>query len=151
MTIYARLRELVLDDGLDPAAAADLVLADPAFLELVRPLIIGQAARFVRADTRAAERKVAAAGGLTRPEARRLLAGRSFATPDGRFVAWLDATADDHEARSGWLRGQAAACIETAHLHARAAELLRSTDAGSLSEVPEDLARTLLDELEGAA
>lgn len=57
-----------------------------------------------------------------------LLLQESFLLPDGRRVAWLDASAADHLARAGWHRGLADAAVLNAARHEAAAQTI--LDAG---------------------
>lgn len=125
MTIYETLRKLV-DEGLGPDQAADRALAGAtkeALARVLRPLVVMEARRLCRGDTRNLEDEVDTriAAGEDPLSVRRKLSGSEFALPDGRYVPWLDATAADHLARAGWQRRVGQACITDAERHEVAA------------------------------
>jgi hypothetical protein len=116
-----------LDAGKTPDEAAKAVLASREHRQLLLPLLVWRAHKVTRQETRAVERRVRKAG-VASPDARRELIERGFILPDGRFVEWLYATADEHLARAGWQRDNARAIVADAELHEEAAK--RITEAG---------------------
>ena len=62
------------------------------------------------------------------------LLASTFALPDGTRVYWGEATAAQHEERAESLESMAAGTIETAGLHRRAVELIRSSGGENLRE-----------------
>lgn len=57
-----------------------------------------------------------------------------FSLPDGRSVTWRDATAGDHQSRADYLEKTAATRLETAGLHRKAIEDIRSSGVSTLGE-----------------
>lgn len=60
-----------------------------------------------------------------------------FALPDGRMVAWGDATVEEHEQRANMLSKNAAANVEAAARHVRAITDIRAAGVTTLREVVE--------------
>lgn len=58
-----------------------------------------------------------------------------FAVGDGRIVTWGSATVADHEARAEMLSKMAAGTLETAAMHARAIEHIRTAGVETLADV----------------
>lgn len=125
--------------GTDPEEAADKVLASLStkqVREIARPLLVWEATRAQRIHTRSIERKVAAAPDKqTRSDARRELIDRGFWLPDGRYVDWLKASADEHLERAEWLRGRAGAFVQTAVSHEEAAAEIREAGVSCLADL----------------
>ncbi len=76
---------------------------------------------------------------LFTPTPKRLekLIGKRFALPDGRFVHWLTATADEHRLRADMQRRNAAGCAKSAERHEHAAEMIEAAGALCLADIKE--------------
>lgn len=138
-TVYEALRKSV-KGGATPDEAADQLIAKMRKADLaalVRPLLVVHAQRYSRIATAALEREVdrRIAEGEDPISVRRKLSESSFALPDGRYVTWLDATADDHRARAAWQRGQAASCVADAERHEVAAAAIEAAGVSCLREI----------------
>ncbi len=137
------LRHLIgkhLDAGLDADAAADAALADldPEEREAwLQSLATQEAKRIQRSRTHAVEQRVRTAmgAGADPVKSRRKLLDEGFVLPTGEYVAWLLATPGQHRERAGWLRGQAAAVVETAVQHEDAAEAIESAGGTCLADL----------------
>lgn len=140
-TIYKVVRKLVQEHSAEEAAELALHgLTKAELVEFVRPEVERLARSMIRANVRRNEAEAFPASDLSpvsdsgsrepegRPAAIKQLMGEGFLLPDGVYVLWGEATPEQHEARAGWLHGQAAALVETARRHERAALLIR--DAG---------------------
>lgn len=135
--IYGLLGALI-DDGVDPDDAASRIVRRRDIRDLVLPLVAEEARHTARSRTRTIEQRVdrlLAVSPDARCEARRTLVDERFILPDGRFVAWLDATADDHRQRAGWLRRQARAVEQTACRHELAAAEIEAAGVSCLREL----------------
>lgn len=133
MTTIRTLLTEHINDGLTAEQAVAKILTRKDIKILVRPLLMDEAQNLHRARTRRIEQQVDRdlAGDppldlAGRAEARRALVAEQFVLPDGTWVNWLDATADEHRARAGWLRNLAAATLATAARHQQAAAEIES-------------------------
>lgn len=155
-TINQALRRFIVDNHLDVDVAVDKTLAAVSRAKLaafVRPIVMTEARRVARHVTRRIEdaafshpptvhattpRSVPSGGGesrITTAEARQLLVAAQFVTPDGRWVTWGTATAEDHLARAEWQRGHAQACVTDADRHEYAAHLIAANNVTCLDEI----------------
>lgn len=132
-TLTERLAFL-LDKGASPEKAAARVLralTDSELRALARPLVEWQAKKIYRDTTR----KIEVTADLTEPTSRQTLVARQFPLPDGRWVTWGQATADDHRLRAGWQRNHADACVADAVRHEDAAALLDTRKVRCLDDL----------------
>lgn len=138
MSIYERLAGH-LRDGMTPEEATEKVLADPAALDLLYPLVLREAVHADRAITRVLERKVETEWRGTkewnRVESRRALAARMFKLPDGSEVEWAAATAEQHLLRAQWQRTLSDACVRDAELHEQAAAEITKAGVSCLRDL----------------
>jgi hypothetical protein len=144
--LSARIRELAAT-GLDEDQITEQLLGEVRKLAelraLVTPVLRARVFRYLRERTRTTEKRVwgsarqlvDGAESVDSVEAMRDLSNSTFALPDGRFVAWLDATADDHLARAGWQRGLAAAVVEDAERHEKAAAMIEEAGVSRLRDL----------------
>lgn len=139
MSVSGVLRKLV-DEGKTPEQAADAALSGARKADLVsfvRPLVVMKARQFQRSMIRDIEEEVDAriADGEDPLSVRRKLSQSSFALPDGSYVDWLDATADQHLLRAGWQRNQAMALVADAERHEAAAAAIRAAGVSCLRDL----------------
>lgn len=148
------LDQIVRDNAKDdPQATADAVIAavglPKRWATLLRPALLQYCRMSMRQDASALEREYkwqpaprpAAKGGSV-PAARPITARddfirNRFATGDGRWVSWAEATVEDHEQRLGMLIAQRAGLDRTINLHQRAVEQILEAGVSCLCEVPE--------------
>lgn len=138
-TIYGGLRSLV-EQGTDPETAADSLLAKTRKVDLatfVRPLLVIYARQCERKDTRRQEEEadIRLAHGEDPISVRRKLSECTFSLPDGRRVAWLDASAEDHRSRADWQRHHATACLSDASRHDDAADEIDAAGVSCLRDL----------------
>lgn len=123
-----------LADGITVDEVLSRVMGDPDLMLAVEsqaalePLIRARIHAALRQETRQIEdsverrlRDLPDHEVPSRADVRRDLQNSGFALPSGRFVFWLDATADDHRERAGWFRDQSSRMVEKATAHERAA------------------------------
>ena len=155
-SILDALRRLIKEDGMDVDAASDKVLgfvSRAKLAEFVRPVVLAEARRVARQVARSIEdaafshpptngrtspADLSSGGGeprLSTGEARQALVATRFVLPDGQWVTWGQATAEDHRARAGWLRGLASTITTGAQRHEHAADLIDSHDATCLDDI----------------
>lgn len=132
-TLYGHIRDAIadgMDDSEQITARVIDELSDEEQENWLHRLVGYEVNRIRRRATRQREIKVRTdiAAGADPTHARRTLMNDSFVLPDGRWVMWLEATADDHLARAGWLRSQEESIRETRVMHEQAARLI--TEAG---------------------
>jgi hypothetical protein len=103
---------------------------------LLVPLLTDEIRRLRRRHTLRVERGVKLASDAPAADGGWLqLLEEGFATVDGRFVTWGEATVEDHESRLEWLRGQVAALNEDVDRHEQAIKLIREHGVTCLAEV----------------
>lgn len=134
-----RIGEL-LDLGKSPEEAVDSVIANAKVderHEFLRELLLAEAKSASRSRTHTRERRCAAriAAGGDPVTARRELVSDSFLLPDGEWVRHLEASADQHLARSGWLKVQAKGLYATAQFHEDCATAITSAKASCLADL----------------
>lgn len=134
-TLAALIRQGESADQAAYAALDEMPVAD--LRQLAEPIVVAEARRIYRSLTRRAEDAAFADGALSAPAARAALMELSFALPDGRMVAWSEATADEHRARAAWQRQGAAALVEDAVRHEAAATMIEAAGVSCLAELPE--------------
>lgn len=144
-TIYKVVRKLVQDHSAEEAA--DLALRDltkAELVEFVRPEVERLARSMIRAKVRRNEAEAFPSSPVGdsadrepegRPAAIKQLMERGFLLTDGDYVTWGEATAEQHDRRAEWLHGQAAALVETARRHERAALLIRNAGVVCLNDL----------------
>lgn len=148
VTVRALLASLY-DEGFAEDDAIDRVLVDAdeaTMARFVRVAMRDVYRNLDRTRTRHAEDGVrtSAVGqtlgdAVSGPAARAALMERSFSLPDGRFVEWLSATADDHRMRARWQRANATGARLDAELHEAAAAVIVEHGVTCLADLPEDL------------
>lgn len=135
-----------MDSGDTDEQIIAAVLTRDDLPQLVKETLAWRITVMRRAHTRSIETKVfAELKKLEKPtrqdraEVRRMLATSGFQlpAPGARWVSWLDATADEHGARSGWLTGQSDALLETAARHLEAAADIRRAKVTCLRDLDE--------------
>lgn len=132
LTVDGVLREL---DALVPDHEAARYLwheARPAWAERIANEVRSRTRRHEVAMFRAVEN-----GEPIMTAVSRLVNDSFIVDYSGRRVAWLDATAEDHDARAAFLRKQAADSIRGAERHEWAAETIRAHGVVCLGEVAE--------------
>lgn len=144
-TIYKVVRKLVQNHS--PEEAADLALqglTKAQLVEFVRPEVERLARSMARANVRRTEEQAFPSSPVSdsesrepegRPAAIKELMEKGFLLPDGDYVLWGEASPEQHEARAGWLHGQAAALVETARRHEHAARLIRNAGVSCLNDL----------------
>lgn len=136
MSLTSDLRNL-MDAGVPVDEAVEKVMAYASPDEVMhraRVALLQEARGMVRATTREIERRVGPRL-TTQPSARAELVARTFTLPDGTFVDWLRATADQHRRRAGWQRQHAADCERDAELHERAAITIEGAGVSCLADL----------------
>ena len=141
MTIEEALRSAI-KSGKTPEKATDYVLSKARKVDLatfVRPVVLMRARNYLRGETRAIEQEVdhRIADGEDPISVRRKLAQSSFALPDGTYVDWLDATAEQHRARAGWSRHQSSSLVADAERHEAAASAITTAGVSCLRDLEE--------------
>lgn len=139
------LRSFIADRlaaGDDRDQIIDAVIAMPEFAEFAHRLVAATVANQARAMVRDHEHQVDAALAVARTAqdraaARRQLIGDTFLLPDGTAVRWLEATAEQHDARAEWLESHAAAVMATADRHRVAAAEIRAAGVSCLADLDE--------------
>lgn len=139
MTIHETLRKLVAE-GMTPDEAADAALSRARRADLiayVRPLVVMKARQYGRAAIRLVEEEIddRIAAGEDPISVRRKLSQRCFSLPDSTYVEWLDATAEQHLARAGWLRKSAGSILATAERHEAAAAAILAAGVSCLRDL----------------
>lgn len=140
-TVYQKLRSKV-DAGCSPEEAAEQVIRSTPKTELaalVFPLLVVHARRFIRHGLRDIENEAHRLidSGEDPLVVRRKLSQTEFALPDGRYVSWGQATAEDHRLRAQWQRAHSASCIEDAERHEAAAALIETAGVSCLDSLGE--------------
>ncbi len=136
----------LIRDGFDSEACAKTFLDEhqiPAkAAEMLRPLLVAEANAVRTASARAASRRIfvpeQARATINPLEMKRALAAESFALGDGTWVSYLQATAEQHEARADMLRRQLDGIERSALVHERCASVIRVHGVTCLAEVPDD-------------
>lgn len=130
------IREADTDHSVEEVELARVVLdalLRSGQLDLLLPILADEIRRIRRAQVRRIERRVgespSAQGGWLQ------LLPEGFATVDGRFVTWGEATVEDHEGRIEWLQGQIEALGQDVERHQQAIKLIREHGVTCLAEV----------------
>lgn len=136
----------LISDGRTNDEIVDTITRRPDLAKLVAPAVRWHVTNIRRGRTRRVERRVATAiknipignsrkARTGRVDARRQLNNNGFITGDGQFVAWLDATADQHESRARWFEEHAASCTASGWLHTQAAADIRKAGVNCLRDL----------------
>lgn len=127
----------LMEEGMEAEDAVASLLKRKEFMPNIVKLLAGQLRAQYRATTsRPAEQEAATALVSGNVEsARSQLLGHSFALPNGKFVPWVEATADEHRARSMWQRNRARSITQDATLHEFAAQLIEEAGVRNLGEI----------------
>ena len=137
-TIYQAVGRL-LAAGHDPEAAASLALQGMTKAQLIA-FVLPEVERLARSVERNRVRRVErrtlpVTGGDTSPDKLKALLVEAFLLPDGELVFWGSATAEQHLARAGWQRRNAAEVLEDAVRHERAAEMIVAAGVSCLDDL----------------
>ena len=128
-----------LDAGVAHTTIADKVTECDEWPAWATELLVARVHLVSRSRTRTVERSVVAGlrdvRGRNRASVRKRLASHGFALPDGTWVGWLDATADQHRERAAWLRSKAEGTIETAVSHEQAAKEIDRAGVACLKDL----------------
>jgi L-lactate utilization protein LutC len=130
--------------GLGPRDAAQAAVAQLSAEQLrdsVMPIAEGLARDVIRRQARRVEDDAFAVveetGEFSVVLGREELVAQHFALPDGRWVRWDTATADDHIARAQWQETYASACTIDAQRHRQAAAFISQNGVTCLAEIVE--------------
>jgi hypothetical protein len=139
-SLYAHIKAAIasgLEDQQDIAEAAIAALTESERRRWLLQLVRYEVSRIQRAEVRRTEIRVRTdiAAGADPTTARRLLMEQSFILPDGRWVEWLKATADDHLARAGWLLTQENSIRDTRLAHEEAAQTIIAAGVTCLADL----------------
>lgn len=132
------MRELIIA-GMDPDAAADAYIArhpDEAAV-CAKPYYLSMANRLRASERRRAEQRTRAQinVGVPMAQARRELAETHFLVPGHGYVAWNEATVEQHRLRIDALRGHVDAVEKTIALHQAAIEQIEAAGATCLDDL----------------
>lgn len=109
----------------------------------IRAEVWSLVANEIRLTRRNATRAIESSGGQAadpgKPR-RDLLAESFFVSPERGYIAWGEATVDDHLIRAAYLRHMAGGLIGTAKKHEDTAKLLRAKNAPCLYELRQAVA-----------
>lgn len=128
-------------DAHDAATTAVDQLTPDQLRESVIPIAEGIARDVMRRNARTIEDDAFAISGehddLEAAISRDDLLATRFALPDGRWVLWSEATAEDHLARAAMQDGLARSCSVDAERHRQAAALIEQRGVTCLAEISE--------------
>lgn len=141
------IREAITEHQDDDSAARQVLerLSREQLEEELLPLVRDECRRRRRAGVRQKERQAANGSGNPRPGSsdaadpaseRAAWLASVFVLPDGRRVAWGEATIEDHVARMDYLNDFRREVQETIDLHERVRQAIEAAGVTCLDEVP---------------